>query len=352
MPDMETDFIKTLKGEQTNTIPIWLMRQAGRYLPEYREVRRQAGDFLNLCYNPQLASEVTLQPLRRFNLDAAIIFSDILVIPHALGQKVWFEAGEGPKLDPIQTIADLPNFNSDQFLDFLNPVFEALEITRGTLDKSKSLIGFAGAPWTLACYMVNGQGSRDYQNVRLHAYQNPQEFQKLLDLLVETISLYLIQKVKSGANALQIFDSWAGVLSCEEFQNYSINPTAKIITKVKSVYPDIPTIGFPRGVGFNYHAYIDETGIDGVSCDQGVPLAMMRDFQTKICVQGNLDNLLLLKGGQEMVNQAEIICDALGDKPFIFNLGHGVIKETNPDDVALLVNTVKNFKKVKLQNAS
>jgi len=343
MPDMKTEFIKALKGQRTNHIPIWLMRQAGRYLPEYREVRKDAGGFLNLCYTPELASEVTLQPLRRFDLDAAIIFSDILVIPHALGQKVWFEPGEGPKLEPITKAMDL---NPDQFLEFLNPVFEALDLTRTALPADKSLIGFAGAPWTLACYMINGQGSRDYQNVRNFARQNPQEFQNILDVLVEAISIYLIQKIKAGANALQIFDSWAGVLSCEEFQKYSIDPTAKIIAKVKAVYPDISMIGFPRGVGFNYQYYIDQTGIDAVSCDQGVPLAQMQEFQNHVCVQGNLDNLLLLKGGQEMTGQAEIICDALGDKPFIFNLGHGVIKETNPDDVALLVETVKKYHKL------
>lgn len=349
MPDMETEFIKALKGQYTNHIPIWLMRQAGRYLPEYREIRKQAGDFLNLCYTPTQASEVTLQPLRRYDLDAAIIFSDILVIPHALGQKVWFEPGEGPKLDPITKAMD---FNVDQFLKFLNPVFEALDLTRTALPMDKSLIGFAGAPWTLACYMINGQGSRDYQNVRNFARQNPQEFQNILNVLAEAISIYLIKKIDAGANALQIFDSWAGVLSVEELQKYSIDPTAKIIAKVKATHPDIPMIGFPRGVGLNYQSYIDQTGIDAVSCDQAVPLDQMKQFQKTICVQGNLDNLLLLKGGQEMVDQAEKICDALGDKPFIFNLGHGVIKETNPDNVALLVETIKNFKKVRLQNVS
>lgn len=342
---MKQEFIKTLQGQQTNHIPIWLMRQAGRYLPEYREVRSQAGDFLNLCYTPELASEVTLQPLRRFDLDAAIIFSDILVVPHALGQDVWFEPGEGPKLKPIKTIADLPEFNADKFLEFLNPVFEVLNITRKALPDDKSLIGFAGAPWTLACYMVNGQGSRDYQNVRVHAQQSPQEFQKLLDLLVEAIGMYLIQKIKSGANAVQIFDSWAGVLSTQEFQQYCIQPTRKIIQKIKSVYPDVPVIGFPRGVGFNYHDYITQTGITAVSCDQSVPLEVIKQMQNKVVVQGNLDNILLLQGGDAMVEQTLKICDALKDKPFIFNLGHGVIKETNPDNVALLIQTIRDYQK-------
>jgi len=347
MPLMETEFIKALNGNPTDHIPMWMMRQAGRYLPEYREVRKQAGDFLNLCYTPNLASEVTLQPLRRYDLDAAIIFSDILVIPHALGQKIWFEEGEGPKLEPITKAMDL---SPQDFLNFLEPVFEAVNLTRAALPTDKSLIGFAGAPWTLVCYMINGQGSRDYQNVRVFARENPQEFQNLLNVLVEAISIYLIKKIEAGANAIQIFDSWAGVLSCEEFQDYSITPTAKIIAKVKQTYPNVPIIGFPRGVGFNYQSYIDQTGIDAVSCDQGVPLAQMKKFQNQVCVQGNLDNLLLLKGGQEMVSQAEIICAELSDKPFVFNLGHGVIKDTNPDDVALLVDTVKNFKREELKN--
>ena len=342
---MEQEFINTLHGKKTNHIPIWLMRQAGRYLPEYRKVRSQAGDFLNLCYTPELASEVTLQPLRRFDLDAAIIFSDILVVPHALGQKVWFESGEGPKLSPIQTIANLPEFNEDKFLDFLNPVFQALEITRANLPQDKSLIGFAGAPWTLACYMINGQGSRNYQNVRVHAQQNPKEFQKLLDLLVMAISAYLIQKIKSGANTVQIFDSWADVLSTEEFQKYCIQPTQKIIQNIRNIYPHVPIIGFPRGVGFNYHDYIAQTDITAVSCDQSVPLNIMQQMQNKVVVQGNLDNLLLLQGGDTMIEQTLKICNALKDKPFIFNLGHGVIKETNPDNVMLLIQTIRDFQK-------
>ena len=349
---METEFIKALKCQPTDYIPIWLMRQAGRYLPEYREVRQSAGGFLELCYTPKLASEVTLQPLRRFDLDAAIIFSDILVIPNALGQKVWFEPGEGPKLSPIQTIADLPDFDPDKFLEFLDPVFQALDLTRSALPQDKSLIGFAGAPWTLACYMFNGQGSRDYQNVRNHARQNPKDFKKLLDLLVEAISIYLIEKIKAGANAIQIFDSWAGVLSCDEFDKYCVQPTTKIIEKIKTVYPDIPVIGFPRGVGFNYQTYIDKTGIDAVSCDQSVPLQEMQKMQNQVCVQGNLDNLMLLKGGAEMVEHANMICESLGDKPFVFNLGHGVIKETSPCNVSLLVDTVKKFKIGKNKNAA
>lgn len=341
---MDMNFIKTLNGEKTKTLPVWFMRQAGRYLPEYLETRKQAGDFLSLCYTPDLASEVTLQPIRRFDFDAAIIFSDILVVPHALGQNVWFEAGEGPRLDAIKTVNDLPEFNKDKFLSHLEPVFEALRLTRKSLSPEKALIGFAGSPWTLACYMVNGQGSRDYQNVRSYALQHPEIFQDIIDLLVDSISLYLIEKVKSGANALQLFDSWCGVLSVEEFDRWVIQPTARIVQNIRAVYPNIPVIGFPRLAGHLYQNYVDQTGIQGVSVDSSIPLSEIQKLQNKVCVQGNIDPLLLLKGGQDMVDQALKICDALSDKPFIFNLAHGIIKETNPDHVALLVETVRNYK--------
>lgn len=339
---VKQDFINRLNGISGNHIPIWFMRQAGRYLPEYRKVRARAGDFLSLCYSPEWASEVTLQPLRRYDLDAAIIFSDILVVPHALGQKLWFVEGEGPRLDPILTISAFDDWNEDSFLDFLSPVFEAVERTRASLSDEKALIGFSGAPWTLACYMINGKGSRDYQNVRLYALQNPEKFSEIIDLLIKSISLYLIKKIDSGVDAVQLFDSWAGVLSAEEFEAYCIQPTKKIIQNVKKHRPNTPIIGFPRGAGYNYNHYIEETGIDCVSCDQSVPLCMIRDFQNKLCVQGNLDNLLLLEGGQAMHDQTEKICQALQNKPFIFNLGHGVIKETNPETVSTLIRTIRN----------
>jgi uroporphyrinogen decarboxylase len=348
----ESIFIQTLKGQAHNRIPIWLMRQAGRYLPEYRDVRAQAGSFLDLCYNPKLASEVTLQPLHRFDLDAAIIFSDILVIPHALGQEVKFVEGEGPKLNPIKTLQDLADWNEKSFLSHLNPVFEAVSRTRGNLPKDKALIGFAGAPWTLACYMINGKGSRDYQNVRQYALANSQDFKNILDRLVQAIILYLIKKIEAGANALQIFDSWAGVLSAAEFEAYCIHPTKDIVAGIKAIYPDIPIIGFPRGTGYNYQSYITQTGINCVSCDQSIPLSQIQDFQKQVTVQGNLDNILLCQGGEPMRAQALKICQALSNKPFIFNLGHGVIKETNPDHVTDLIQTIRNFQKERLNHAA
>jgi len=334
--------IETLNNQNTQGyVPTWLMRQAGRYLPEYRETRKHAGGFLDLCYNPDLACEVTLQPLRRFDLDAAIIFSDILVIPHALGQKVWFAEGEGPRLDPIQSIDDLGDFQSDEFLEFLNPVFEALKLTRKKMPADKALIGFAGAPWTLACYMINGKGSRDYQNVRLFARQNPEKFQDIMDRLIEAIIIYLDHKIQSGANAIQLFDSWAGVLSVEECHKYTIEPARKIVTMLKQKYPHIPFIGFPRGVGFQYMDYVQNVPVNAVSCDQSVPLSIMKDIQNHTCVQGNLDNILLLDGGDNMIDQAKKICDTLDKNKFVFNLGHGVIKETNPDHVTKLLEVIR-----------
>lgn len=339
----DMNFITVLQGNKTADIPVWFMRQAGRYLPEYREVRAKAGDFLNLCYTPELAAKVTLQPIDRFNLDAAIIFSDILVVPHAMGQAVWFEEGEGPRLEPIQSINDLPDFHRDKFLDHLKPVFEALSITRQSLHRSKALIGFSGAPWTLACYMVNGRGSRDYQNVRRLACEQPGIFGEIIGRLVEAVSIYLIEKIRHGADALQIFDSHAGVLSENEFNQWVINPTMKIVKNIQSVYPHVPIIGFPRQAGYGFERYIDKTGVDCISLDSSVPLTKMKDFQKKIPVQGNLDPLLLLGNKSELVEQALEICDVMADRPFIFNLGHGMVKETDPGIVALLVETIKNY---------
>lgn len=344
---MKQEFLQELKKQKAQSIPIWMMRQAGRYLPEYREVRKQAGDFLSLCYTPELASEVTLQPLRRYNLDAAIIFSDILVVPDALGQNVRFVAGEGPMLDPINSIQQLPDFNPDKFLEFLSPVFEAVQLTHSQLPDNKTLIGFAGAPWTLACYMVQGKGSRDFETVRHLAVTQPSVFAEIIDRLVEAISIYLIEKIKHGAGTIQIFDSWAGVLSANEFQKWVVDPTAKIVKRLKDSYPDTPVIGFPRLAGLNYQSYIEQTGIDCISLDPTVPLHKARQLQNEnnIIVQGNLDPLLLLKGGSDMVDQVHSICDELGTGGFIFNLGHGIIKETDPETVTLLVDTVKNYKR-------
>jgi len=345
---MMQDFIQELNGNKANNIPVWMMRQAGRYLPEYRKIREQVSDFLDLCYNPELACEVTIQPLHRYDLDAAIIFSDILVVPHALGQDVCFQAGEGPVLHPIKNWGDLPPFDGDKFLKHLDPVFQTLRLTREKLPKNKSLIGFSGAPWTLACYMIEGHGSRDFASVCRLAVMRPDVFQPIIDNLVEAISLYMVTKVENGADALQIFDSWAGVLSADEFEKWVIEPTKKIVAAVKKSCPQIPIIGFPRLAGVRYQNYVEKTGVNGVSLDQSIPLSFARilqDNNPNIAIQGNLDPLLLLKGGSDMVCQIERICTILGEKRFIFNLGHGIIKETDPENISLLVKTVKNYRR-------
>lgn len=330
--------LQVLKGEQQSTPPIWLMRQAGRYLPEYMKIREQAGDFLTLCYTPDYASEVTLQPIRRFDFDAAIIFSDILVIPHALGQEVRFEKGEGPRLGTL----DVAKLSFD--INHLNPVFEALAKTRAVLAADKTLIGFAGAPWTVACYMIEGKGSKDWEKVRNFAYRDEEGFQALISILVEATAEYLIKQVGAGANVLQIFDSWAGVLSEEQYHRWVIAPTAKIVELVKEASPDTPIIGFPRGSGEKIAAYISGTNVDAVSLDTSVSMIQAKALQNLCPVQGNLDPVALLAGGTSLEKATQKILEELTGGPFIFNLGHGIIKETPPENVSRLVDIVRNFR--------
>jgi uroporphyrinogen decarboxylase len=333
-------FLEALAGKSHAVPPVWLMRQAGRYLAEYREVRGKAGSFLDLCYNPQLAAEVTLQPIKRFGLDAAIIFSDILVVPHALGQHVEFLEGEGPKLDPISNAKGLSNLKLAGVHKRFEAVYEAIERTVAGLDDTP-LIGFCGAPWTVASYMVGGGGSPDQRAAKLMAYSDPQAFKALLDILVETSSTYLIAQVNAGARALQIFDSWAGSLSDEDFGSFAIEPTAEIVKRVKAVHPNVPVIGFPRGSSACYECYADETGVDALGCDTAAPLTLMAKMQERLPIQGNLDPLLLLAGGDAMERRVKAILGRLSQKPFIFNLGHGILPETPPENVGRLVNLVR-----------
>jgi uroporphyrinogen decarboxylase len=318
------------------------MRQAGRYLPEYREVRKRVPRFLDLCFNPALATEVTIQPLRRFDLDAAIIFSDILVIPHALGRRVEFIEGEGPRLDPVATGADLARLDRTKVETLLSPVYEAIERVRAKLPPRIALIGFCGAPWTVATYMVGGGSSKDHAQTRLWAYRDPESFQRLIDLLVDVSADYLLGQVRAGANTLQIFDSWAGSLPEDEFARWCIAPTKAIIGRVKAQAPHIPVIGFPRGCGALAQTYAKATGVDAVSCDTGMELAWIRDtLQTSVAVQGNLDPLLLLAGGRRFEERTCEIRSALSAGPFIFNLGHGIQPETPIAHVERLVHLVK-----------
>ena len=318
------------------------MRQAGRYLPEYRAVREKAGSFLDLCLNPALAAEVTLQPLRRFDLDAAIVFSDILMVPYALGQKLEFVEGEGPRLEPVRSVGDLARLDPAEAMPRFEPVYETLRRVRAELPANVPVIGFCGAPWTVATYMVEGGGSRDQAEARLWAYRDPQTFQALIDLLVETSITYLLGQVKAGAGVLQIFDSWAGSLPNDEFARWCSYPARAIVSGIKAVYPNIPVIGFPRGCGASAERYVQETKIDAIGCDTSMPLAYMCEtLQSRVAVQGNLDPLLLLTGGPHLERRAREIVDLLSGGPFVFNLGHGILPETPPEHVARLVALVK-----------
>ena len=334
--------VSALSGQAVDPPPIWLMRQAGRYLPEYREVRAKAGSFLSLCLNPALAAEVTLQPLRRFDLDAAIVFSDILMVPYALGQKVEFVEGEGPKLEPVRNGNDLARLDQAAAEARFTPVYETLARVVPGLPEGVPVIGFCGAPWTVATYMVEGGGSKDQTEARLWAYRDPTSFQHLIDLLVETSIQYLLGQVKAGAGALQIFDSWAGSLPNDEFARWCSYPTRAIVAGVKAVYPDVPIIGFPRGCGASAERYAQETKVDAIGCDTSMSLAYMCEIlQSRLPVQGNLDPLLLVVGGVHLERRVREILDLLSGGPFVFNLGHGIVPETPPEHVARLVELVK-----------
>lgn len=334
-------FLRALGGKPNKVPPLWLMRQAGRYLPEYREVRAHAGSFLDLCYNPKLASEVTLQPIRRFGFDAAIIFSDILVVPHALGQHLEFVEGEGPRLEPIKTAADFEKLSAKQSGQRFERVYAAIEQTVAGLEGKTPLIGFCGAPWTVATYMAEGGGSSDQKAAKLLAFRDPSMFNALLDMLVETSSTYLIGQANAGVQALQIFDSWAGSLADNDFVSFVIEPTARIVKQVKAAHPNIPIIGFPRGSAAQYRVYAERTGVDALGCDTAAPLALMAEMQDKLPVQGNLDPLLLLAGGDAMQRRVEAILESLSPKPFIFNLGHGILPETPIANVERLVSLIR-----------
>ena len=334
--------IETLHGRKVDRTPIWLMRQAGRYLPEYRALRARAKGFLDFCFTPDLAVEATLQPIRRYDLDAAIVFSDILVVPYGLGQKVWFEEGIGPLLDPIADTDALKAFEIARMTEALQPVYETLRRLRKELPADRTLIGFAGAPWTLASYMIEGGSSRDFAKAKLWAYGRPESFQKLIDLLVDAVATHLEAQVAAGAEVLQIFDSWAGALDTTAMRRWSLQPIEKIVARLKTSVPEIPIIVFPRGVATGYRDFV-EAGIGhAISIDQGIDPAWARDvLQTKCVVQGNLDPRWLVIGGEGMRIATQRILDTLGKGPLVFNLGHGCVPETPPEHVAELIATVR-----------
>lgn len=330
MPQSATKpFIDVLSGQRQAVPPMWMMRQAGRYLPEYREVRAKAGGFLDLCFNPELAAEVTLQPIRRFGFDAAIIFSDILVIPYALGRSVRFEIGEGPRLEPLDDPAKVATLAAQADFGKLKPVFEALRIVRCALDPKIALIGFCGAPWTVATYMVAGHGTPDQAPARMMAYRHPEAFAKIIDVLVDNSIAYLLAQLEAGANALQIFDTWAGVLPPAEFARWSTEPTRRIVEGVRAKVPDAKIIGFPRGAGAQLPGYVEETGVNAVSIDWTAEPAFIRErVQSRVAVQGNLDPLALITGGAALDRAVDNVMANFAQGRFIFNLGHGIQPET------------------------
>ena len=337
-------FLDVLAGQKLKVPPLWMMRQAGRYLPEYREVRAKAGGFLDLCFTPELAAEVTLQPIRRFQFDAAIIFSDILVIPYALGRNVAFEAGEGPRLDPLDTPEKIGQLRQDADFNKLEPVFEALRRVRAALAPEVALIGFCGAPWTVATYMVAGHGTPDQAPARLLAYRHPQAFAKIIDALVENSIRYLVGQLDAGADALQIFDTWAGVLSPREFARWSIEPTRRIVDGVRARVPDAKIIGFPRGAGALLPDYVEATRVDAVSIDWTAEPSLIRQrVQSRVAVQGNLDPLALLAGGAALDRAIDDVLANYASGRLIFNLGHGILPETPIAHVERMVRRVRVY---------
>ena len=334
--------LATVLGQRQERPPIWIMRQAGRYLPEYRDVRARTENFLELCYTPELATEVTLQPLRRFDLDAAILFSDILVIPDALGQSVRFEAGEGPVLDPVsvRSIAGLGKERDP--LQQLAPVLETVRRLRAALEPHKTLIGFCGSPWTVATYMIGGRGSSDQAAARLFALQQPEAFAALMDVLVQTSIDYLVAQFEAGADVVQLFESWALNLDDDAFAERVIEPNRRIVEGVRARVPNAPIIGFPRGAAGNLGRYAAGTGVNALGLDYATPLDFARNLSPSLPVQGNLDPLRLVVGGIQMDRRVDTIIAAFADRPHIFNLGHGIVPETPIDHVARLVDRVKN----------
>jgi len=334
--------LQALAGQQQTVPPIWLMRQAGRYLPEYRAVRQEAGSFLDLCYTPAAATEVTLQPVRRFGMDAAILFSDILVVPHALGQEVGFVEGEGPKLAPVRHASDLAALSVDRLAGHMAPVYETVMRVAADLPRDAALIGFAGAPWTVATYMVEGGTSRTFERVRTFALGDEAGFGALIALLVDATTRYLIAQVDAGAEALQLFDSWAGVLPEGQFNKWVIAPTAEIVRGVRAVHPEVPIIGFPRGAGARYEGYASATGVTALALDETVSLDEAVRLQARRPVQGNLDPMAVLLGGRVMEESVAALLEALAHGPYVFNLGHGINKETPPDHVETLVGLIRD----------
>ena len=339
--------IRALHGEVHAQPTFWFMRQAGRYLPEYRQTRAKAKNFVELCLTPELAIEITLQPIRRFAMDAAILFADILLIPHALGQDLAFKEGEGPVLTPIASEADIDRLaaGAEQALARLAPVFATVRGVAAALPLDTALIGFAGAPWTVATYMIEGGSSRDFVAARRMANAEPKRFQRLIDLLVDVTTDYLDQQIKAGAEAVQLFDSWAGVLTDVEFARWCVAPVREIVQRLGTRHPAVPVIGFPKGAGIHYREYATLTGIEAVGLDPTVPLDWAASvLQKDTTLQGNLDPIFLVIGGTAMEQAARRILESLGRGPFVFNLGHGIRPETPVAHVERLCELIRHWR--------
>jgi uroporphyrinogen decarboxylase len=337
-------FVNALNDRPVARPPIWLMRQAGRYLPEYRALRQRAASFLEFCYTAELAAEATLQPVRRYGLDAAILFSDILVIPDALGCRVWFEDGAGPKLEPVRDAAALERLRAGIDLERLAPVYEAMRQVRQSLPSGTALIGFAGAPWTVAAYMVEGRSVPDFHTARAFALRQPDTFAQLIDLLSEAVLEHLAAQIDAGADVVQLFDSWAGILPEPEFVRWCEVPAGRIVGRLKARYPEVPIIAFPRGAGVSYQRYVRAVPVDAISLDTSIPLGWAREALPGVCLQGNLDPAALVAGGEVACREARRIIETLGERPFVFNLGHGVLPQTDPLAVGALVDYVKSVR--------
>jgi uroporphyrinogen decarboxylase len=319
--------LDVLRGKRADRAPVWLMRQAGRYLPEYKALRAQKGGFLELVNDPEAAAEVTLQPIRRFGFDGAILFSDILVIPHALGQDLWFEEGEGPRLAPA--LVDHALASLTKAPERLTSIYETVRRVRTALPPQKTLLGFAGSPWTVATYMVAGQGSKEQAAARRMAYRDPPAFQAIIDAIIELSVEYLSGQIEAGADAVQLFDSWSGSLSPAQFEQWVIAPTVEIVTRLRARHPDTPIIGFPKGAGGKLPAYARETGVDALGIDETVdPVWAHASLPQGLPVQGNLDPLALIAGGAVLDSAIDHILTSFGERPHVFNLGHGILPDT------------------------
>ncbi len=339
---MHKPLFEVLSGHRQTVPPVWMMRQAGRYLPEYMAVRKTVGGVLDLCFTPKLAAEVTLQPIRRFCFDAAILFSDILVVPHALGRKVRFEAGEGPRLEPLDDPAAMIALRGTADDAVLAPIYETIRLVKSELPSTTTFLGFCGGPWTVATYMVAGHGTPDQAPARLFAYRYAEAFTRLIDILVETSSNYLIRQLNAGVDAVQIFDTWAGILPPDEFQRWCIAPTKRIVADVRRAVPGAKIIGFPRGAGSNLKRYVEDIEIDAVGLDWMVDLDFARDeIQRRRAVQGNLDPLALRAGGAALDRSVDAILTTFAGGPFIFNLGHGILPDTPVAHVEQMLKRVR-----------